>query len=130
MVITMSGTNAIEIEPLSYNQAAASYPGNLPLNPGKPGNEAPHPPVSEMIPDELDLLHNFIQRHLRPLANADVQCMLLWTEWVRFCVRKTRKFPRLILEQEFNYLVTGLFSTRIALDEHRGRIYPGLRYSP
>ena len=85
---------------------------------------------NDSLPDEFEIFRTFIMRHLRAIANADVQCMLLWTEWVRFHIRLTKKFPRLILEQEFRDVITGLFNTKVSLDEHRGRVYPGVGFIP
>lgn len=130
MVTTMSETQALETKSRSYDPAATPFTATIPLTSGKTRSGVALPPGTGTPPDELDLFHDFSTRHLRTVANSDVQCMLVWAEWVRYYLKQTKNFPRLILEDEFNYLITGLFATRIALDEHRGRIYPGIRFAP
>ncbi|HOX34403.1 MAG TPA: hypothetical protein P5217_03070 [Methanoregulaceae archaeon] len=124
----MSDTRALDSGTLSYDQSAARF--IQPLTTGQHGEERALSPNAESLPDELDLFQGFTERHLRPLANGDVQSMLIWAEWVRYHLRAAKDFPRLIREAEFNYLITGLFNTHVALDEHRGRIYPGIRFVP
>lgn len=130
MVTTMSATHATQTDSRSCDPAATPFNGNLPLIPEESGNGAAFHSGGKTLPDELDLFHDFTERHLRPLANGDVQCMLIWAEWVRYHLRLTKNFPRLILEAEFSYLITGLFNTKMALDLHRGRIYSGVQYIP
>jgi hypothetical protein len=54
--------------------------------------------------------------------------MLLWAEWVRFCLKETRAFPRLILEKEFRDLVVNQLGFTVLEDEARGQVYPGVRF--
>jgi len=87
-------------------------------------------PLSGRGQEEMELFQNFVTNHIVRMANANAQCMLIWTEWVRFHLQHTKKFPRFILEEEFREKIAGLFSTAAILDEHRGRVYPGLRFVP
>jgi hypothetical protein len=54
--------------------------------------------------------------------------MLLWAEWVRFCLKETRTFPRLILEKEFRDLVVNHLGFTVLEDKARGLVYPGVRF--
>lgn len=125
----MSETTTPDSGSLVYDPSAAPLI-RTPLTGGLSGDRPASSPDAKSLPDELDLFHGFTERHLRPYAKGDVQCMLIWAEWVRFHLKQTKDFPRLIREAEFNYLITGLFNTRIALDERRGRTYPGVRFVP
>jgi len=87
----------------------------------------------EVRPEELGELktfREFLSRHIRPSAIRDVQCMLLWAEWVRFYKRQTKKVPDLILEKEFRDLILNKFGCAIAEDQVRGFVYPGVKYIP
>jgi hypothetical protein len=79
---------------------------------------------------EIQICDEFLADHIRPDSIRDVQCMLLWSEWVRSYQRRTRTFPKRILEEEFRKSVTGRFGIGIACDDHRGAVYPGLRFVP
>jgi len=79
---------------------------------------------------EFRACEEFLERHVRPDCVRDVQCMLLWNEWVRTFCRTTRGFPKLILEKEFRDVITGKFGTGISDDGFRGAIYPGIRFVP
>ena len=79
---------------------------------------------------ELNVLNEFLERHVRPDGLRDVQCMLLWSEWVRVCQRQIHRFPRVILEQQFREAITDRLGVDVILDEVRGAIYPGLRFVP
>ncbi len=131
----MSATKITDAETTSGYGQPFSLRGLFQQNPAAPLRDPTDEELSAILPvsalqDELDTLQDFLSEHLKVIANADVQCMLIWTEWVRFCFRRTKKFPRLILEQEFTDIVTGLFGTTICLDDCRGRVYPGLRFVP
>ncbi len=80
--------------------------------------------------NELILLEEFLSRHVEAGENGDVQCMLLWNEWVRAFKHRTADFPNLIREREFRSVITGKFGTGVASDGWRGAIYPGVRYVP
>jgi len=87
----------------------------------------------EIRPEELDELktfEDFLSLHLKPSAICDVQCMLLWAEWVRFYRRERKKVPELILEKEFRNLIVNRFDLSIGEDGFRGYIYPGIKYVP
>lgn len=80
--------------------------------------------------NELTILEEFLVRHVQDAGNCDVQCMLLWNEWVRVYRRRASGFPNLIREKEFRSVVTGKYGTMIAHDGWRGAVYPGVRYIP
>jgi hypothetical protein len=87
----------------------------------------------EVSPEELGELktfREFLVRHIKPSAIRDVQCMLLWAEWVRFYKRQTKKVPDLILEKEFRDMILSRFGCTIAEDQVRGFVYPGVKYIP
>ncbi|MFA5347621.1 MAG: hypothetical protein WC294_05755 [Methanoregula sp.] len=79
---------------------------------------------------ELKTFREFLSQHIKPNAICDVQCMLLWAEWVRFYKKQTRKIPDLILEKEFRDLIINQFDLSVAEDGFRGFIYPGIKYVP
>lgn len=79
---------------------------------------------------EIILLEEFLTTHVRPDALHDVQCMLLWSEWVRIFQRQTHRFPKVVLETEFREVVTNQLGINISRDELRGPVYPGLRFMP
>ena len=79
---------------------------------------------------ELRVLDEFVTRHVRPNGLYDVQCMLLWSEWVRNYRRQITGFPKLILEKEFRSAITDRFGVAVAWDENRGAVFPGLRFVP
>jgi hypothetical protein len=85
----------------------------------------------EVSPSELNEFHNFhafMSSHVQPSNMCDTPCMLLWAEWVRFCLKETHAFPRLILEKEFRDLVVGQLGFTVMEDEARGQVYPGVRF--
>jgi hypothetical protein len=49
--------------------------------------------------NELNILGEFLEHHIQPGGNRDVQCMLLWNEWVRAFRCQKSVFPGLIREQ-------------------------------
>jgi hypothetical protein len=79
---------------------------------------------------ELRIFDEFLNRHVQPNENCDVQCMLLWSEWVRVFRRNVSGFPDLIREHEFRSAITGTFGVGIATDRWRGSVYAGVRYVP
>jgi hypothetical protein len=79
---------------------------------------------------ELAAFQDFLTRFVKIRTDCTVQCMLLWTEWVRFYKKKTREFPALILEKDFRDLVTSRFSLTVSEDESRGFVYRGLKFVP
>lgn len=86
--------------------------------------------VSPEESEELRRFDEFLSLHVQPNMIRDVQCKLLWNEWVRSFRRQTHRFPNLILEKEFNTVVTDRFGVGIADDGFRGAVYPGIRYVP
>jgi hypothetical protein len=79
---------------------------------------------------ELRVLEQFLGRHVKPAGIRDVQCMLLWSEWVRTFCRRTPGFPKLIREKEFREVITGTFDTDIAHKGFRGNVYNGIKFVP
>ena len=69
-------------------------------------------------------------RHVRKAPYGDVQCMLLWSEWVRFYMRERKKgeFPEQIRLKTFNEMVHRNFSPSLAYDDVRGPLYVGIRF--
>jgi len=79
---------------------------------------------------ELAAFHDFLTRFVKIHTDCTVQCMLLWTEWVRYYRKKTREFPALILEKDFRDLISSRFSLTVSEEESRGYVYPGLTFVP
>jgi hypothetical protein len=79
---------------------------------------------------EFRVLEQFLDRHVQTNMICDVQCMLLWSEWVRTYKRHTLKFPELILEKEFRDAITDKFGVGIATYSVRGEVYPGIKFVP
>jgi hypothetical protein len=77
---------------------------------------------------ELRVFDEFLANHVQPNKIYNVQCMMLWTEWVRVFRRQTHTFPKLVLEQEFKDSVTNRFGVKVSYDAMRGSVYPGLRF--
>jgi hypothetical protein len=80
--------------------------------------------------DELNIFKEFLEGHVQSSMTWDVQCMLLWNEWVRTFRRQKSGFPGLIREQEFRTAITGRFGVGITTDGWRGLVYSGLRFVP
>jgi len=79
---------------------------------------------------ELGVFYEFLAHHVQPSRTCDVQCMRLWSEWVRTFQRRTNRFPEQVLEKEFRSAVTDLFGVAVAEDSFWGTVYPGLRFVP
>jgi hypothetical protein len=79
---------------------------------------------------ELGVFYEFLAHHVQPGRTCDVQCMRLWSEWVRTFQRRTNGFPQQVLEKEFRSAITDLFRVAVAEDGFRGTIFPGLRFVP
>ena len=84
--------------------------------------------VSPAELNEFRNFHTFISSHVQPSNMCDTPCMLLWAEWVRFCLKEMHIFPSLILEKEFRDLVVNQFGFTVLEDETRGHVYPGVRF--
>ncbi len=85
----------------------------------------------DVSPAEVNEFRNFnmfISSHVQPADMYDTPCMLLWAEWVRFCLKETRTFPCIILEKEFRDLIVNQMGFTILEDEARGKVYPGVRF--
>src|SRR5208337_4212984 len=78
--------------------------------------------------NELKVFDEFLANHVRPNRICSVQCMLLWSEWVRMFRRRISGFPKLIGEEEFRNVITDAFGVEIANDGYRGRVYPGIKF--
>ena len=79
---------------------------------------------------ELRVLEQFLGRHVKLAGIRDVQCMLLWSEWVRTFRRRTPGFPKLIRENEFRDAVMDTFGVNTAQKGFRGEVYSGIKFSP
>ena len=79
---------------------------------------------------ELTVFHAFLESHVRPNSTQSVQCMLLWSEWIRAFQRQTSGFPKLIREKEFSAIIMDTFGVAIANNDARGKIYPGIKFVP
>jgi hypothetical protein len=79
---------------------------------------------------ELRVFDEFLARHVQPNGIYDVQCMLLWSEWVRTFRSHIQGFPKLIRENEFRGVITEKFGLSIAENGFRGAVYPGIRFVP
>jgi len=100
--------------------------------PEQPGGMARFAGV-DISPGELDELRafdEFLARHVQANGICDVQCMLLWNEWVRTFRRNTHGFPKLILEKEFRSVIMDRFGVGISNEGFRGNVYPGIQYVP
>jgi len=79
---------------------------------------------------ELRVFHSFLKDHVQLNSTRSVQCMLLWSEWVRDFRRRTSGFPNLVREKEFSMVIMDTFGVAIADNDSRGKIYPGITYVP
>ena len=79
--------------------------------------------------DETAAFQEFISRHVVLDPERNVQRMLLWTERVRFYLRKSRHFPQSVLEKKFNELILSEFKVIIENDTALGPVYRGLKFS-
>jgi hypothetical protein len=85
----------------------------------------------EVVDDELKELEtylDFLSCHITTDNGYGVPCMLLWSEWAKFCTNQTRKYPGFIYEQEFRYLILGQFNLRSREDTASGPLYPGVQF--
>ena len=88
---------------------------------------------NEITPEEyreIVALDDFLTRHIQPDSIRDVQCMLLWSEWVRIFRKQTHRFPKMILENEFRTVITNQLGADITHDTFRGAVYTGIRFVP
>jgi hypothetical protein len=80
--------------------------------------------------EELRIFREFLELHVQENGICDVQCMLLWSEWVRAFRREAPGFPNLIREKEFRGVIADTYGVGISHDDFRGAVYPGIRYVP
>jgi hypothetical protein len=80
--------------------------------------------------NELKIFYEFLEQHVQLNSSCDVQCMLLWNEWVREFRRRASGFPALIREKEFRSAMTEGVGAAVATDGWRGSVYLGLRFVP
>jgi hypothetical protein len=148
MVIPISAVNSLEVSRMGMNQGyelprqvlqrrmstkILRFERFPPVTGGEDLEKTYSDSGLEVSPEELGELktfQEFLAQHIRPSAIRDVQCMLLWAEWVRFYKRQTKKVPDLILEKEFRDLILSRFGCAVAEDEARGFVYPGIKYVP
>jgi hypothetical protein len=78
--------------------------------------------------NELGLFHTFISSSVKPNKIRDVPCMLLWAEWVRFSLKRRKKFPDVILENECKDLIMNRFGFAVMEDRVFGLVYPGIQF--
>ena len=50
---------------------------------------------------ELGAYLDFLTRHVTTGKGCSVSCMMLWSEWAKFCKSQTRNYPVFLLEKEF-----------------------------
>ena len=79
---------------------------------------------------EIKVLEQFLGRHVQANRICEVQCMLLWSEWIRTFQRRTPGFPKLIREKEFRTIITDNFGIQVTDTVSRGAIYPGIKFVP
>jgi len=85
----------------------------------------------EVCPDdggELRVLNDFMECHVQKNRICDVQCMLLWNEWIRSFRSRGLGFPERIRENEFRGAVTDTFGVEIANYGSRGPVYSGIKF--
>jgi hypothetical protein len=85
----------------------------------------------EIYPEEiveLMMLEQFLDRHVQVDEARRIQCMLLWSEWVREFRRQMPGFPRLIREKEFCSVITERFGTWTDHSGPMGKVYPGIMF--
>jgi hypothetical protein len=91
------------------------------------------PVASPAGPEELHefrVLEQFLGRHVKQSGIHDVQCMLIWIEWIRTFRRRTPGFPKLIRENELRSVITETFATEITSKGFRGDVYSGIQFVP
>jgi hypothetical protein len=79
---------------------------------------------------EFVVLKDFLTHHIKTDGFHDVQCMLLWSEWVRVFQRQTHRFPEVVLEKEFRNVIINQMGVDITHDSMRGAVYYGIRFVP
>ena len=91
------------------------------------------PADTEATPEEsreFRAMEQFLGRHVKPAGIRDVQCMLLWNEWVRTFTRESFGFPRIFREKAFNEAVTDTFGIAITRNGSQGDVFRGIKFIP
>ncbi len=113
--ISINGSSS-GISPAFTGQFSDVFPGETSLN------------ADDL--NELKMFSEFLEEHVQLNGCFDVQCMLLWNEWVRTFRRHASGFPGLIREKEFRSAMTEGLGAAVATDGWRGAVYLGLRFVP
>ncbi len=80
---------------------------------------------------ELKVLEEFLGSHVLANRTCDVQCMMLWSEWVRTVRHQTPGYPKLILEKVFREVITDNYGIKVAnYNGFRGPVYSGIKFVP
>ena len=79
---------------------------------------------------EIKVLEQFLEGHVQANKICDVQCMMLWSEWVRTFQRHTSKYPTQILEKEFRNVITDNYGIKVANYSARGAVFSGIKFVP
>jgi len=77
---------------------------------------------------ELTIFDEFLEHHVQANGICDVQCMLLWSEWLRSFRSRASGFPKLIREKEFRNAITDRFGIVVANLDIRGAVYSGIKF--
>lgn len=78
--------------------------------------------------DEFTTFLEFLEHHVTEDPEWDVQRMLLWTEWVRFYLKRNKCFPETVREKKFDELITTEFEVQVGFDTFRGPLYIGIKF--
>ena len=77
---------------------------------------------------ELEVYLDFLSRHVTTGKGCSVSCMMLWTEWAKFCKSQIRNYPVFLLEKEFSYLILNQFKLHPVKATSSGILYMGLQF--
>ncbi len=78
----------------------------------------------------MSLFIEFLSQHVQRNQIKSVQRMLLWSEWVRFYLKKTNTFPDQICEQEFDEIITRKLNINVVSENFFGQMYYGIQFVP
>lgn len=80
--------------------------------------------------EETQACRIFLSRHVAVDTSSNVQCMLLFTEWVRFSMKAKRKrdFPKDVGIKEFTELIHEIYHPALTYDTFRGPLFVGIRF--
>jgi len=84
----------------------------------------------QLFVDEDIIVKKFVARHVKKGKECNVQCMMLWTEWIRFYMRenKRRAFPETYQMREFTELIHDKFGPSLTYDNFRGPVFVGIKF--